>query len=782
MPRYKIWKLKKYDTGLAVSLANALNVSPVVTGILLNRGLKEEEEMRNFLFGNPQVYHEPLLMKDMQKAGERIFEAIKKQEQITVYGDYDVDGITASSLLYLFLKEQGALVNTYIPKRKGEGYGLNTEAVKNLSQEGTRLLITVDCGISGINEVAAAPAGMDIIITDHHMPPENLPRAYGIINPKQPGCGYPFKGLSGVGVAFKLCQALYQMNHLCQPLWEDYTELVALGTVADIVPLKGENRELVKRGLKALETTKLVGLRKLMEVSGCPKVNISSENIGFILAPRLNAVGRLEHAQLAVELLTTEDETEAQRIAETLNKENILRQEISHQIFVEAEEMLAAQKDIKTAIVLAKEGWHAGVIGIVASRLVDKYHLPTILISIDGENAKGSCRSIPALDLYGAISECSDCLIQFGGHHQAAGLTLRTARLDEFKQRFRNVVDGCLQPGDYEPKLVVDVLLDGSARLSLPLLKQLQRLEPFGCENPVPVFAMQQVAVHSPKVFGNENDHLRFFVDYGGDHYHSIMWNGSRYASCLYNESRTDLAFMPKLNLYQGLENINLQVLSFDQDLIVFDYRHEAKNKEEILKKYLQTQKKIAVFLNQGSVLPVSCQGYPEVHVLSYGELGEAGDNIFIFYDLPEVPVYSRTNFPVPKLPGKTLLLLYNHDDFLELQRKSERAYPNRGHLTLAYRFISYYLKQHILATLEELQTGAVAVNLIVNPQDLVIFTELGFLHNINGRYSMGEIHKQELTNSPTFVKLHELGKKEQESLEANYKISQNSINELWRE
>ena len=781
MPRYKIWKLKKYDMGLAVSLANALQVSPVITGILLNRGLKDEEEMRQFLFGNPQVYHEPLLMKDMQKAGERILEAIRRQEPITVYGDYDVDGITASSLLYLFLKDQGARVNTYIPKRKGEGYGLNTEAVHNLAQEGTRLLVTVDCGISGINEVAEAPAGMDIIITDHHMPPDTLPPAYAIINPKQPGCGYPFKGLSGVGVAFKLCQALYQMQNLRQPLWEKYTELAALGTVADIVPLQGENRELVKRGLKALETTPLIGLQKLMEVSGCPKKDVSSENIGFIIAPRLNAVGRLEHAQLAVELLTTGVETEAQSIAEELNKENILRQEISRQIFIEAEAMLAQQKEVKTAIVLAREGWHAGVIGIVASRLVDKYNLPTILISIDGENAKGSCRSIASLDLYSAISECSDCLIQFGGHHQAAGLTLRAARVGEFKQRFMNVVAGRLSPSDYEPKLTVDVLLDGTEKLTLPLLKQLQRLEPFGCENPVPVFALQKAAVHNPKVFGKEDDHLRFFVEYGGEHYHSIMWNGSHYHACLYNNACTDLAFMPKINVYQGMESINLQVLSFDQELTVFDYRHELAGKEERFKKVVQTQKNIAVFFNKGSKPPDFCQAYPQVGVLTYGEAVTPEVDIVIFYDLPDVSVFTRETFPLSKQPGKTLLLLYNHEDYRQAHRDNEINYPDRNHLSLVYRFVSHYLKIHILADLAEIQAAAAAGNIMVTEQDIVIFTELGFLHNENKRLGMGEVHKQELNNSPTFVKLREQGKKQQEIFEENYKIILNAINEVWR-
>lgn len=347
MRKRKIWQLQKCDREYAASIAADLGVSPVVIGVLLNRGVRDKDEIKEFLFGSEQPFHEPLLMKDMQQAAERILEAVANKEQITVYGDYDVDGISASSLLYLYLKGIGAAVNTYIPRRKNEGYGLNNEALAALAAEGTTLLVTVDCGISGVDEVAAAPAGLDIIITDHHTPPEVLPAAYAIVNPHQRDCKYPFKYLSGVGVAFKLCQGLHQMQHLTEPLWSDLTELVALGTVADIVPLRGENRALVKLGLAAMEHTQIVGLRKLIEHSGCPQQNILAENIGFILAPRLNAVGRLEHAQSAVELLVTDDAAKADEVAEQLNEENVLRQEISRKIFIEAEAMLAQQERIE---------------------------------------------------------------------------------------------------------------------------------------------------------------------------------------------------------------------------------------------------------------------------------------------------------------------------------------------------------------------------------------------------------------------------------------------------
>jgi single-stranded-DNA-specific exonuclease len=615
----------------------------------------------------------------------------------------------------LFLRDQGAKVNTYIPKRKGEGYGLNSEALKTISEGKTTLLITVDCGISGFNEVATAPQGMDIIITDHHMPPAKMPPAFAIINPKQEGCQYPFKELSGVGVAFKLCQAIYQMEHLTEPLWEKYTELAALGTVADIVSLRGENRELVKRGLKALETTKLIGLRKLMELSMCPTKDITSDNIGFIIAPRLNAVGRLEHAQLAVELLTTDDPAKAQSIAENLNKENALRQDISRKIFEEACAMLAEQKQIKTAIVLAKEGWHAGVIGIVASRLVDKYNLPTILISIDGKNAKGSCRSIPALDLYDAIRECADDLIQFGGHKQAAGLTLRTARIDAFRQHFTNVVAGKLDPKDYEPKLNVDVLLDGSQKLALPILKQLKLLEPFGCDNPLPVFAMRDVQLRSPKIFGKEQKHLRFFVNYLNETYHSIMWNGSDYKSCLYNNATADIAFVPKINVFQGLESINLQVMAFNQGLVIYDYRQGNVDKLTLLKALLQTRSGVTVFTNEETQVPEEWQNYANLHISHYGTTAPDTENVFVLFDFPKAKIYTEEHFPVPHALGKTMIILYNVSEFQHLRKEVFAKVPDRRHLIFVYKYVMGMLKTNQVMRIADLKTGAAEQGLVLN-------------------------------------------------------------------
>ena len=711
MKRYKYWDLRTYDKEEIKALAAKLEISPVTAGILWNRGLREENRIRDFLFGKKDTYYDPFLMKDMRLAAERILQAVEGREKIAVYGDYDVDGITASSLLYLYLTGLQANVSTYIPKREGEGYGLNNEALQYLYEEGITLVITVDCGISGVKEVAEAPRGMDIIITDHHRPPELLPAAFAIVNPKQADCMYPFKGLSGVGVAFKVCQALEKLRNPAAPFWEQYTELVALGTVADIVPLQDENRALVKRGMKAMETTSLTGLRKLLEVCRCYRETITTEKIGFILAPRLNAVGRLEHAQLAVELLTTKDEEAAERMANNLNDENAVRQEISRQIFTEAEALLAKQDSIGPAIVLAgqwdseaQKGWHPGVIGIVASRLVDKYYRPVILISISGEIAKGSCRSIPPLDLYDAIDACSADLVQFGGHSQAAGLTLESSKIEDFRKHFTDVVRNSLRPEDYQPHLAVDVEWDRHEEMTLSFLHELQLLEPFGCENPAPLFMLRDAELHNPRLFGQERTHLRFFTDIGSQSRHCIMWQGAQYQYCLCNNAQADIAFKPRINFFNNMESINLDIVSFRMNMALYDFRSKREYKELILPQILHSERQYTIFINQGSNVEKELRLNSNVKIRYYGELCDKTENNVIFYDLPKIDIYQEGIFPVFGNYGTTLYILYNNNDF-ELQKKILwEEYSDRKHLIDVYTFVKDVLSEKTVVKLKHLK------------------------------------------------------------------------------
>ena len=761
MKRYKYWDLKYYDREEMKALAAKVGISPVTAGILWNRGLREENGIREFLFGKKDTYYNPFLMKDMRLAAERILQAVEARERIAVYGDYDVDGITASSLLYLYLTGLDANVSTYIPKREGEGYGLNKEALQSLYEEGITLVVTVDCGISGVREVAEAPRGMDIVITDHHRPPEVLPMAYAIVNPKQADCGYPFKGLSGVGVAFKVCQALEKLRNPEAALWEQYTELVALGTVADIVPLQDENRALVKRGMKAMEATSLTGLRKLLQVCRCYQETITTEKIGFILAPRLNAVGRLEHAQLAVELLITKDEESAESMADNLNDENAVRQEISRQIFAEAEALLEKQASIGPSIVLAgrwdsdaQEGWHPGVIGIVASRLVDKYYRPVILISISGDVAKGSCRSIQPLDMYDALDACSADLIQFGGHSQAAGLTLESRKIEDFKKHFTEFVRNHLQPEDYQPHLAVDIEWDRSEELTLSFLRELQLLEPFGCENPAPLFMLRNAEVHNPRLFGQELTHLRFFTDIGPRSCHCIMWQGAQYQYCLCNNAQADIAFKPRINFFNNTESINLDIVAFRMGMELHDYRRNTEFKETVLARILHSGQRFTVFINKNSAEEKELSAFSNVKVRYYGELCDETERQIIFYELPGENIFRWGNFPVAGKNRTVLYILYNEDDLYMQKHKLLEEYPDRNHLADAYRFIKKVLQSQAVAKLGQLKFQAEKHQLRLKDSDLQIFRELKFFRIQGDELMMGSTERRQLEASPTYAGL----------------------------
>lgn len=761
-------------------LSNQIGVSPLLIDILLKRNINDIDAINTFLYGSDEPFHDPFLLKDMKQAAERIWRAIICKEKITVYGDYDVDGITACSLVYLFLKRVGATVSAYIPMRKNEGYGLNLEAIEAIYNDGTRLIITVDCGISGVAEVASMPSGMDIIITDHHTPPEVLPAAYAIINPHQPGCNYPFKDLAGVGVAFKLCQALFKEKNAEAELWTDMLEFVAMGTVADIVPLIGENREIVKKGLAIMGETKSIGLRELMKISGCIDKPITAETIGFALAPRMNAAGRLEHAMSAVELLVTDDLEKAAKIAIKLNDENIERQEISTQIFKEAEEMLKNQGNIGPAIVLAKEGWHAGVIGIVASRLVDKYHLPTILISIDGKVGKGSCRSIPPLNLYDTIADCSQLLLQFGGHRQAAGLTLKSDNIECFREQFSKHVLLRLRPEDFIPKIIADVVVPSTCSLTQKLVKELSLLEPYGASNPSPVFAFKEAKLRNPSIMGAEKNHLRLIVSFGNETYKGIMWNQAQKMNSIYNHSVATVAFSPRINSWNGMNSIDLQLFAIDLKHKIIDYRNNFGSKDVILKSILQKSKKTVVYVNKGKqTLPESVRDNCEI--VTYESVLCAKDaEIVIFYDLPETHIFDKDSFPIPAWYNGLLYLLFNQNDYVGWSNSALIKYPIRQTLITEYKYLTELLKKQIVANVKDLITKKIGIDCVISTDSLKIFEELGFINMANGQISLKSNRKNELNNSKTFCILQEEYNKKITICQQNMRITAAQIADIW--
>lgn len=555
----KVWRVVPACAELSARLARALDVSPVVAQVLVNRGLGDEEAARRFLRGGAETLPDPYLLLGMERAVARIGEAVAAGQRITVYGDYDVDGITATALLYRVITRLGGVVDYYIPERQSEGYGLNEAALEALYRGGTRLVVTVDCGISAVAEIAALAGRVDVIVTDHHQPPEVLPPAYAVLNPKQAACPYPDKNLAGVGVAFKLCQALWgRMGGDGVPP-DALLDLVAVGTVADIVPLTGENRILVKLGLERLAVTDNAGLRALMKEAGLAAEKLDAGRVGFVIAPRLNAAGRLRHAAAGVELLITDDDARAAELAADLERENGHRQAVERELLAAADELLAGTEPAKQKVlVLAGDDWHSGVIGIVASRLVDRYYRPVVMISVRDGIGKGSCRSIPSFDIFRALEQCADLLVQFGGHRQAAGLTVEAANIDALRERLNAVAAATLSEDDYQPVLDIDSRV-ALAEVDAALVEQLACLAPYGLGNPCPVFACEKLAVAGVRAVGQDGRHLKLRVKQAGASGEVIGWDMGGLAERLSGDTAIDLAFVPEYNEWQGQRHIQLK-------------------------------------------------------------------------------------------------------------------------------------------------------------------------------------------------------------------------------
>lgn len=559
----KIWKFKnQHLTGSRIKqMAEEYKLPPVIATILLNRGIEGASAVHSYLSKSMQAVHNPNGLTDMTAAVQRICTALSSGEKTVIYGDYDVDGITSTALLYSFLKSQGANVSYYIPKRKEEGYGINIMAVNKLSKEGTKLLITVDCGITAVGEVEFARLqGMDVIITDHHTCKEKIPKAVAVINPKRPDCEYPFDGLAGVGVAFKLVLATaMELGLSTRECFDQYVELAAVGTVADVVPLLDENRIIVDRGVASLAATKRPGLRALLEVSGADKRPLSASTIAFTIAPRLNAAGRLSSATTAVELLLETDPERALAIAKELDGENKERQQTEQKIYDEALELIAEDPNApqKKVLVLAKEGWHQGVIGIVASKINELYYRPCILISYENGVGKGSGRSIPSFNLFDALTHCEDLLSAFGGHAVAAGLSMNTSDLEAFTKKINDYANSVLKPEDLLPAVKIDCQIRPED-VTLAAAKLLTKLEPYGMGNEKPSFAIRQVQITAIATMGVEDKHLRMRLASGNCVINAVGFQMGSYARRLQAGDLVDVAFSMDINHYQGTETVQL--------------------------------------------------------------------------------------------------------------------------------------------------------------------------------------------------------------------------------
>ena len=544
------------------TLSREAHIPPLIARVLCNRGLTDAREVEDFFNPSTQLLHDPFLMKDMDRAVERVLKALRNKEPITLYGDYDVDGITSVSMLYLLLRDLGGDVYAYIPDRQAEGYGLSEQGIREAASKGKGLVITVDCGITSIKEALLAKnLGVDLIISDHHEPAEALPDALAVVNPKRPDCPYPFKDLAGVGVAFKIAQGILVAMNLEPDYAEKYIDLVALGTAADIVPLINENRVFVKEGLDKINNRPEVGIEALIQIAGLKPRKIEVGHIIFGLAPRINAVGRLGDALRAVKLLVTRDRTASRQIAQVLEQENRRRKELDNVTLKQAIEEIEQMYNTREmrSIVLAGEHWHAGVIGIVASRLIERYYRPTVMISIEDNIGKGSARSIAGFDIYNALKSCEDCLLQFGGHKYAAGLTIDASRVPEFRERFDAFARKTIPESDLQPTIKIDAEISLN-QITPEVVEMLERFAPFGPSNTRPNFLSRNLEVAGPPRIVGTN-HLKFRARQQGEVFDTIGFNLGDYIYRVDAGMRTlQMVYGIEENEYMNRKTVQLRI------------------------------------------------------------------------------------------------------------------------------------------------------------------------------------------------------------------------------
>ncbi|MBN1794724.1 MAG: single-stranded-DNA-specific exonuclease RecJ [Candidatus Omnitrophica bacterium] len=555
----KIWNVKEDSSPLAHTIAHTLGVSDILGQLLINRGIGDVIEAEQFLSPSLSHLHNPHLLNDIDQACELIQAAISRRENVLVWGDYDVDGVSSCALLITGLNRAGARVSFHIPRRVEDGYGLNEDCVAVARQHNARLFISVDCGITSHREVAQLKeAGIKVIITDHHRPAETLPLADAVVDPWRKDSSYPFRDLAGVGVAFKLIQAFFDED---AELLREFLDLVALGTVCDVVPLVGENRILVSEGLKVINSAPRTGIRALARVGGIASKRITTTHIGFILGPRINASGRIGSADESCRLLLTDNPDEAARLSTKLDRINRSRQQVGNRILKEALTQIEDKTNFKheKVIVIYDEGWHPGVIGIVASRIAERFFRPTIIVSTQGQSGKGSGRSIPNFHLFEALERCSEHLVEYGGHKHAVGLTIAKENLREFRQAINRVATEMITVDDLVPKIDVDLVVSLSD-VTTDLIMECEKLSPFGVQNPQPLFLIPRLSLKRPTrslgangvaLWVTDGRHYVEALDFSGEVVRAFDFDGA---------GHFDILGYPSLNEWGGTTSITVKL------------------------------------------------------------------------------------------------------------------------------------------------------------------------------------------------------------------------------
>ena len=550
----KKWVCKEIDENQVNDLVKKYKINEVLARILINKGITSKEDIELFMNPTRNDFHDPFLMPDMEIAVQRVIKAIEDNQKIMIYGDYDADGITSTTVLKSFLKERGLQVDSYIPNRLDEGYGLNKEAIKKIFENGYRLMITVDCGISGIEEIEYTNSlGIETIITDHHEPAETLPNALAVVDAKRKDNKYPFNQLAGVGVVFKLIQAISIRLKLEEKEYLKYLDIVCIGTISDIVPLIDENRVISKLGLKLVAQTRNVGLKTLLDLVGFK--NIDSNAISFGVAPRINACGRMGNEQIALDLFLSENYEEAKNLAIKLNEYNIQRQTIEKKIFDEAVEKIESEEKNKDCIIVGSEGWHHGIIGIVSSKVTEMYFKPSILICFEGNEGKGSGRSIPGFDLHEALTKCGKHLKKFGGHEMAVGITVDKEEFEKFKNELE------LYAKDKKIDEIVPIInIDSELNLkdiNSENVKSLKMLEPYGEANKMPLFLFKGLKIKSIRAL-SEGKHLKLALANENFIINAIGFNLGELSEKYLLDDKIDIVGNLDINVFNGVESIQI--------------------------------------------------------------------------------------------------------------------------------------------------------------------------------------------------------------------------------
>ncbi len=552
----KKWECKTGNQEEIQALAKEFQISTLLATILVNKQLVDKEEMEVFLNPRRSDFHDPFLMPDMEIAVNRIIQAIENKEKVMIYGDYDVDGITSITVLKKFLKARGLETGEYIPNRLEEGYGLNEQAIRKIAEQQYTLMITVDCGISGIAEIELANSlGIETIITDHHEPTETLPSALAVVDAKRKDNTYPFNQLAGVGVVFKLIQAIGMRMQLEEKEYLQYLDIVCIGTISDIVPLVNENRVIAKLGLRLVEQSRNIGIKAMIETIGYKQID--STAVSFGIAPRINACGRMGHEKEALQLFLTEDLEEARNITKRLNAYNLERQEKEKQIFKQAVEKIEKEGTDKKAIVLGEEEWHHGVIGIVASKVTEMYFKPSILICFEGEEGKGSGRSVPGFDLHEALTKCNQHIAKFGGHAMAVGITVNREEFPAFKKEFEEYLEHT-HIGELIPVIQIDKEVT-LKEIDFQSVNELKMLEPFGEANKTPIFLYKNLKIHSIRAL-SEGKHLKMTLK--DDHFYmdAMGFNMGHYVEEYHIGDKIDVVGTLEINTYNGNHTIQMNL------------------------------------------------------------------------------------------------------------------------------------------------------------------------------------------------------------------------------